>query len=57
VRDTYQGDDIDDAADTLDRDATVVERGCNSVAGLARQLSNCPDCGQLTSRHPVPIGL
>ena len=57
VRDTYSGDETADAADTLERDADVVERGCQSEAGTAGRLTNCPRCGRLSAKHPIPLGL
>jgi hypothetical protein len=57
VRDTYSGEETADAADTLERDADVVERGCQSEAGTAGRLTNCPRCGRLSAKHPVPAGL
>jgi hypothetical protein len=56
VRDTYSGDETADAADTLERDADVVERGCRSEEGTARGLTNCPRCGRLSAKHPIPLG-
>lgn len=53
VRDTYDGEWVDDAAATLERDADIAERGCpgyedagrgDSVA--ERQLANCKHCGR-----------
>jgi hypothetical protein len=52
VRDTYSGDETADAADTLDRDADIHERGCPSAVG---ELDNCQRCGFLRDRHPVPV--
>lgn len=53
VRDTYDGEWVDDAAATLERDADITERGCLGYedAGWGdtvaeRRLANCKHCGR-----------
>ncbi|GHJ04746.1 hypothetical protein TPA0906_66110 [Streptomyces olivaceus] len=55
VRDTYGGDETADAADTLDRDANVHERGCRDFVAVP-QAGTCGRCGRPVDRHPVPVG-
>jgi len=52
VRDTYSGGETADAADTLERDADIHERGCPSAVG---EFDNCQRCGILRDQHPVPV--
>ena len=53
VRDTYDGEWVDDAAATLERDADIAERGCPGYEDAGRgdtvaerQLANCKHCGR-----------
>lgn len=56
VRDTYDGEWVDDAAATLERDADIAEHGCPGFEAAyqgpieaERRLGNCKHCGRA---HP-----
>lgn len=58
VRDTYDGEWVDDAAATLERDADICERGCPGYVDAGRGdtvaerlLANCKHCGKPRTGH------